>query len=143
MPFLGYPMAHHGVAVLPLVSATSDSIATSISRYIFPYLFLTLTTLYTCFSPTRGPPTLSYGDAGAIRQPFVPQTPLELESIASDTSWHTAVDVHINHCLNLSIFSHVNPTCPYTERKRHTCEREQISSQTAPQYQRIPPQIPG
>src|ERR1700685_4311924 len=40
------------VAVLPLVSATSDSIATSISRYIFPYLFHTLTTtLYTPVSP--------------------------------------------------------------------------------------------
>src|ERR1700683_3324120 len=55
-----------------------------------------------------------------------------LESTASDTSWHTTVDVHINHRPNLSIFSCVNPTCPYTERERHTCEQKRISFQTAP-----------
>ena len=46
------------MAVLSLVSATSDSIATSISRYIFPYPFHTLTTtLYTPVSPPRDPLT--------------------------------------------------------------------------------------
>src|ERR1700683_4520535 len=120
------------VAVPPLIPDTSDPVATSISRYRFPpYLPYLITTQYTSFPHSRIQ-TLSFGDAGVIRQPFVPQTPLELESIASDTSWHTAVDVHINHCPNLANFSRVNPTCPYTEHERHTCEREWISFQTAP-----------
>ena len=121
------------MAVPPLIPDTSDPVATSISRYRFPpSLPHLITTQYTSFPHSRIQ-NLSFGDVGAIRQPFVPQTPLELESTASDTSWHTTVDVHINHRPNLANFSRVNPTtCPYTEREQHTCERERISSQTAP-----------
>ena len=79
------------MAVLPVVSATLDSIATSISRYIFPYPFHTLTTtLYTPVSPPRDPlTTLSVGDGSAIRN-----APLRLTaSTAFDLIRYTAVDV--------------------------------------------------
>ena len=39
------------VAVLPLVSATSDSIVIPLDRYLFPHLFLTLYHIYTAALP--------------------------------------------------------------------------------------------
>jgi hypothetical protein len=45
-----------GVAVLPSVSATLDSLVIPLGRYGFPHLFLHSTTTYTLVFPTRGLP---------------------------------------------------------------------------------------
>jgi hypothetical protein len=55
---VGLHVVFHVVAVLPLVSATSDSIVIPLDRYLFPHLFLTLYhTLYTALPfETRSAP---------------------------------------------------------------------------------------
>ena len=60
-----YPV--DAVAVLPLVAATSDSIATSISRYRFPHTFLTSTPPYTLVFPPLEDPRPSQRTKAGVR----------------------------------------------------------------------------
>src|ERR1700729_1896137 len=84
-------LVFHVVAVLLCSSATSDSIADTISRYWFPPSSHTLTTtLYTPVSPPRDPlTTLSVGDGSTIRNATLRLT----ASTAFELIRYTAIDV--------------------------------------------------